>query len=134
VTLKDNINRGFNLLVTTALFLDGLAFAVVAASPVENDWGDRLDDIGLALVGIVGLVWYLAGRNRFKRSVVPLVLASLAVAVQLLAILLERDDPAAFGDNYVGLTLLVPLLAVAVVQYRATGRLITMAKVEQVKD
>jgi hypothetical protein len=33
------------------------------------------------------------------------VLAGIAVAVQSLAILLERDDPAAFGDNYIGLTL-----------------------------
>ena len=125
MTLKDSVNRGYNLLVTAALFLDGLAFALVAASPVENDWGDRLDDIAIALVGLVSLVWYLAGHNRFKRSLVPIVLAGLAVAVQLLAILLERDDPAAFGDNYIGLTLLVPFFIFAIAQYSVSGRLIS---------
>ena len=122
MTLKDSINRGFNLMVTVFLLLSGLAFGLVALSPVENDWGDRLDDIGLAMIGLTCLVWYLVGRNRFKRTLTPVVLAGLAMAVQLLAVLLERDDPAAFGDNYIGLVLLVPFFVFAVYQYLWSGR------------
>lgn len=122
MTLKESINRGFNLMATTILALVGFAFSIVAASPVENDWGDRLDDIGLALVGLVALLWYVAGRNRYQRSLVPVVLAGLATAVQMLAVLLERDDPSAFGDNYIGLALLVPFFVVAIIQYIGNGR------------
>lgn len=122
MTLKESINRGFNLMATTILVLVGFAFSIVAASPVENDWGDRLDDIGLVLVGLVALLWYVVGRNRYQRSLVPVMLAGLATAVQLLAVLLERDDPAAFGDNYLGLALLVPFVVVAIVQYIGNGR------------
>ncbi len=60
-------------MVTTVLFFGGIAFGSVALSPVENDWGDRLDDIGLLVVGIACLVWYVIGRDRFRRSVVPVV-------------------------------------------------------------
>jgi hypothetical protein len=122
MTLKESINRGFNLMVTAVLLFGGLAFGLVALSPVENDWGDRLDDIGLALVGLVCLGWYLVGRNHVKRSLAPVVLAGLAMSVQLLSVLLERDDQAAFGDNYIGLVLLVPFFVFVVVQYVWNGR------------
>jgi len=108
MTLRESINRGFNLMVTTVLFFVGISFGSIALSPVENDWGDRLDDIGLLAVGIACLVWYVIGRNRFQRSVAPAVFAGLALVVQALAILLERDDPAAFGDNFGGLFMLIP--------------------------
>ncbi len=108
MTLEESIHRAFNLMVTTVLFFGGIAFGLVALSPVENDWGDRLDDIGLLLIGLLAVVWYLTGRNRLRRSVMPVVLAGLAMVIQLLAIPLERDDPAAFGDNIGGLVMLIP--------------------------
>jgi hypothetical protein len=122
MTLRESINRGFNLMVTTVLFFGGLAFGFVALSSVENDWGDRLDDIGLLVVGITCLVWYVIGRNRFQRSIVPVVFAGLALVVQVLAILLERDDPAAFGDNFGGLVMLIPFFIFVLVQFILTGR------------
>lgn len=71
---------------------------------------------------MICLVWYLMGRNRFKHSLVPVVLAGVALAVQLLAIPLEHEDPAAFGDNFGGLALLVPFFIFAAVQYVVTAR------------
>ena len=96
--------------------------------PVENDWGDRLDDIGLLVAGIACLVWYMIGRDRFRRSVVPVVFAGLALAVQVLAILLERDDPAAFGDNFGGLVMLIPFFIFVLVQFILTGRALIAAE------
>ncbi len=122
MTLKESINHSFNLMVTVVLLFGGLAFGTLAFSPVENDWFDRLDDIGLPLIGIICVVWFLTGRNRYLRSVVPLLLTGLALAVQLLAIPLERDDAAAFGDNIGGLVLLAPFFIFALVYYLRGNR------------
>ncbi len=125
MTLKESINHGYNLMVTVVLFFAGLAFGSVAASPTENDWTDRLDDIGLVLVGLIILIWFLVGRNRYQRSAVPLVLAGVALAVQALAIVFETDDPAAFGDNIGGLVLYAPFFVFALIYYFCTGRMLS---------
>jgi hypothetical protein len=117
MTLEESINRGFNLMVTVFLFFSGLAMGANIGSPVENDWGDRFDDIGLLVIAIIAVVWYLIGRNRYKRSAVPLILTALAVIIQLAAIPLERDDPAAFGDNIIGLIMLIPFFIFVLVNY-----------------
>ena len=119
--VQRSVNRGYNLMVTAVLFFGGLAFGTIAFSPVETDLGDRLDDIGLVVVGVMAAAWYLFGQNRYRRSVVPLALAVAAAVVQLVAIPLENDDPAAFGDNIGGLVFLVPFLVFAVVQYRRSA-------------
>ena len=128
ITLRESINRGFNLMVTTVLLFGGIAFGSVAFSPVENDWGDRLDDIGLPLIGVACLLWFVIGRNRFQRSVVPVILAGPALAVQTLAIPLEHDDAGAFGDNIGGLVMLAPFFIFALVQFFLSGRAILAAK------
>ncbi len=117
MTLRESIHHGYNLMVTAVLFFSGIAFGVLSFSPTENDWLDRLDDIGLPLIGIACVVWFLIGRNRYQRTVIPLALAGLALVVQLLAIPLERDDPAAFGDNLGGLALYVPFFVFALIYY-----------------
>ncbi len=117
MTLKESINHGFNLMMTAVLFFGGIAFGTLAFSPTENDWLDRFDDIGLPLIGLVCVVWFLTGRNRYKQSVVPLVLAGLALVIQLIAIPLEHDDPAAFGDNIGGLVFLVPFFIFALIYF-----------------
>jgi hypothetical protein len=117
MTLEESINHGYNLMVMAVLFFAGIAFSSIAFSPVENDWADRLDDIGLPLVGIACLIGFLAGRHRYQRSLVPLLLAGLALAVQIIAIPLERDDPAGFGDNIGGLIMLIPFFIFALVYY-----------------
>jgi hypothetical protein len=128
MTLEECINRGFNLMVTAFLFLGGFAFGSVAFSPVENDWFDRLDDIGLPLIGLICLIWFLIGRNRFRRSLVPVVLAGLALTIQILAIPLEHDDAGAFGDNIGGLIMLAPFFVFVVVQFVVNGRTILLSR------
>jgi dolichol kinase len=110
--------RGFNLLVTTVLFFGGIAFGAVAFSPVENDLTDRFDDLALAAVGVIAVVWYLAQGHRGVRSVVPLVLAGASAVIQLIAIPLERDDASAFGDNIGGIIFFVGFAVFAIYQAR----------------
>ncbi len=131
MTLKESINHGFNLMVTAVLLFGGLAFGTLTFSPVENDWFDRLDDIGLPLIGIACLIWFLSGHNRYRQSIVPLVLTGLALAVQVVAIPLEHDDAAAFGDNIGGLVLLAPFFVFALVYYLSRIRAPAPAMIEQ---
>jgi len=55
-------------------------------------------------------------------------LTGLALVVQLVAIPLENDDPAAFGDNIGGLVLLLPFFVFALVYYFRVGRSILVAE------
>ena len=128
MTLEESINRGYNLMVTVFLFLGGFAFGAVAFSPVENDWFDRLDDFGLPLIGLICLIWFLIGQNRFKRSLIPVVLVGMALAIQMLAVPLEHDDAGAFGDNFGGLIMLAPFFVFVVVQFIMNGRAILLGR------
>jgi len=74
------------------------------------------------VIAAVAVIWYLVGRNRFKRSVVPIVLSGIAIIVQVVGLVLEKDDPASFGDNIGGMWLFVPLLVVLVVQFYLNRR------------
>ncbi len=120
LTVRDAVNRGYNMLACTTLALAGLAFGTVVIA--EQDWTDRFDDGGLLILGAIAVAWYLVGGNRFKRSIVPIVLAAIALLVQLSGVLLEHDDPSSFGDNIGGMWLFIPLLAFLIVQYVRNGR------------
>ena len=115
MTLQNAINRGYNLLACTILALAGLAFGTVVFE--EADLLDKVDDIGFLVIGAVAVTWYLVGHNRFKRSVVPIVLSGLAIIIQIVGLVLEKDDPASFGDNIGGIWLFVPLFVVLIVQF-----------------
>ncbi len=120
MTIQDAINRGYNLLACTALAVVGLGFSPVGV--FEGDLVDKIDDIGLAVVGALAVIWYLVGRNRFKRSVVPLVLSGLAVAVQVLGMVLEYGDPSSFPDNIGGIVLTGSFFVVLLVQFYVNRR------------
>jgi hypothetical protein len=120
LTIQDAVNRGYNLLACTTLALAGLAFGTVVFE--ESDLADKVDDIGFLLLGAVAVVWYLVGRNRFKRSALPIVLSGVAVIIQIVGLALEHDDPASFGDNVGGIWLFVPLLGFLIVQFAINRR------------
>jgi len=120
MTIQNAINRGYNLLACTTLALAGLAFGTIVFE--EADLLDKVDDIGFLVIGVVAVIWYLVGRNRFKRSVVPIVLSGIVIIVQIVGLVLEKDDPASFGDNIGGMWLVVPLFVVLVVQFYVNRR------------
>lgn len=120
MTLQDAVNRGYNLLASTVLALAGLAFGTVAFE--EGGLLDKVDDIGFLAIGAIAVIWYLVGHNRFKRSVVPIVLSAIAIIVQVVGLVLEKDDPGSFGDNIGGMWLFVPLFVFLVVQFYVNRR------------
>lgn len=107
-------NRGYNLMMAAFLFFVGLGFGTDAIP--EGELADKIDDLGLLVVGIIALVWYLSS-NHYKRTPIPIVLTVLALAFQVVGVLLEHDDPASFGDNIGGMLMLVPLMIFALWQY-----------------
>jgi hypothetical protein len=109
------LNRSYNLIITTILSLTGLGMALAALG--EGDGVDRIDELGLLVVGLVALVWSLGSKSRFERSLVPLGLTLLALAFQVVGVVLEAGDKASFGDNLVGMVVLLPLTLFATWQY-----------------
>lgn len=120
MTLGEAVNRGYNMMVCAVLGLAGLALGSVIVA--ENDFNDKIDDSGLLLAGIVAVVWYLMGRHRFSRSIIPILLVSLALAAQVTGVIIEKDDKEAFGDNIGGTILYVLLLMLSIVQYMRNAR------------
>ena len=127
MTLQNAINRGYNLLACTALALAGLAFGTIVFE--EADVLDKVDDIGFLVIGAVAVIWYLLGHNRFKRSVVPIVLSGLAIIVQVVGLVLEKDNASSFGDNIGGMWLFVPLFVFLIVQFYINRRHLASAEV-----
>ena len=114
MTSKDAINRGYNLMITAFLALGGLAFGTVITE--ESDLADKIDDAGFLILGIVAVIWYLTSKKNL-RSIVPIILAAVAVVVQIVGVVLENGDEKAFGDNIGGIFLWIPLLVFAALQY-----------------
>jgi hypothetical protein len=114
VTASEAINRGYNLMLTAFLALGGIAFGTVITE--ETDLPDKVDDAGFLILGIVAVIWYLTSKKT-QRSIVPVILAAVAVVVQIVGVVLEFGDEKAFGDNIGGMFLFIPLLVFASLQY-----------------
>lgn len=126
MNLKASINRGFNLLGTAIVALAGFAFT--AEIFLENDWPDKIDDIALLVLAIVGIIWYLYGKNKYMRSVMPVVLIVLSLLAKIMAVIIEHDDKDAVGDDFGGLTLFVLATIFIVYQYTKTKKLLQAAE------
>jgi FtsH-binding integral membrane protein len=114
MTASDAINRGYNLMLAALLTLGGIAFG--SAEEREADPPDKIDDIGFVLLALIALVWYFMSKKT-RRSIVPVVLAAVAVVIQIVGLVVENGDEKAFGDNIVGIAFFVPLLVFAALQY-----------------
>ncbi len=119
MSAREAINRGVNFLGVAILAIESslALFEIVN----ETEWIDRLDDLVVAGLAIIGLVWYLAGSNRFRRSPLPWALLSLAWIMKMIGLfVIGRDDANAAGPDYgVIVTLLLGAIVVAWQYFRA---------------
>jgi hypothetical protein len=69
-----------------------LGGSVVTELAAEDEWLHRLDELLLIAIGVVAIVWYLAGHNRVQRSLVPPILALAALGAKILGLVLELND------------------------------------------
>jgi hypothetical protein len=125
MTLRDTIVRGFNLLVVSIIGLAGFAFAPEMV--VETELPYKADDATLFVLGIIAIVWYNVGRNRFKLSAAPVILMVLACAVKIGAIFLEISQADDVGDDFGGVILFVLGLCLVLYQYNKTKKLVSEA-------
>ena len=115
MTAQQAVNRGLNLLMVSFVLLTGLAFA--SGGIRENDLLDKLDDLILLALGIVLLVWYLMGENRFSRSWIPVGLVLLTVPVQVWGLINEINDKEAVGNDIGGMFIYPPLALFVLYQF-----------------
>lgn len=97
-SIRDALNRGNNLMMIVALAVTGLG--VIGVAILESDLTDKADDIFVVVLGIIGVVWYLIGQNRYKHSWTPFTLVAIAFLGKIGAVFNELNDPNSLGDEY----------------------------------
>jgi len=134
MTLRDALNRSYNLLGVGIIVLSGLSF--FSDLPAEIDQLPHIvDEVLLAVLAIVALIWYFIGRNKYSHTIMPIVFAVIALAIKVLGLVLEFSDANDRGDEFGALVLFVSLIILLVWQYVATRRLTQQAQAtEQVAD
>jgi peptidoglycan/LPS O-acetylase OafA/YrhL len=120
--VQEAVNRGFNMMIATILGLTALTFG--AEIFAEADPVDKVDNILLAAIGVIAVVWYFIGKNWRRRSVLPVTLVGGALAVQILGVFIEKDDQTALGADIPWLFIFVPLLILVLVLSSAHGRML----------
>jgi hypothetical protein len=81
MTVKDALNRGTNFFAVTGLTI--LATSIIHGLQISPELPDKLDEIAVGVLTLVGLGWYNWGRNRFRRSLMPFVLLIGAAAAKV---------------------------------------------------
>lgn len=126
MNLKQSIARSYNLLAVSIIGLTGFAFLPEVG--VEKDYPDKLDDLFLFVIGLGAMWWYSRSDNKYTRTLIPIVFIVTALVVKLIGLLIELDDPEAFGDDIGGIIMLVLATGIIIRQYQTTGRLLAEAK------
>ncbi len=123
MNIREAINRGFNLLAIGIVGLAGFAF--MPEIFLEKDWDDKIDDAMLLVIGLVGIIWYFTKNNRVSRSVLPTALVVAALAVKIMGVIIEHNDPDSLGDDIGGLILFLLATAFIIYQYKKTKKLLS---------
>lgn len=127
MTVRDALNRGYNLVGTAIIAISGLAFFPEFFT--EDELTHRLDEGVLFLLAISSIVWYLLGKNKFSRTIVPILFTTAALVMKLIAFfLLEKGDAADLGDEFGAIILFVITLGFLVWQYVTIKRIAQTAE------
>jgi uncharacterized membrane protein YccC len=122
MTVRDALNRGYNLVGTAIVAISGFAF--FQEFFFEDELTHKLDEGVLFLLALGALAWYFIGNNKFSRTIVPLLFTAAALIMKLLALfLLETGDSADLGDEYGALLLFVLAFGFLIWQYVSLRRM-----------
>jgi hypothetical protein len=120
ITAREAINRGLNFFGVAVLGL--LAASLIHGVQAAPDWRARSDDLALAAITLIVVFWYLKGRNRYRRSLVPLAGLVLGVAVKMGGIWLTYGSWVLAGADFgIAFYLLLAALIYAWQYYRLRG-------------
>ena len=112
MTTDEAYQRGNNLLATAIVALSGFAF--LPEFFLEDEAPYKLDEFLLLALGIAAIAWYLRGRNKLTRSLVPILLVVAAFVVKIIGLVIEFKDKEDAGDDY-GALILFALASILVV-------------------
>ena len=104
MTVRDAINRGYNLVGTAIIAITGVAF--FPEFFIEDELTHKIDVGVLLLLAIGSIIWYLSGKNKFSRTIVPILFAAATLSIKLLAFFVfETGDAADLADEFGALIL-----------------------------
>jgi hypothetical protein len=98
LTVREALNRGLNFFGVAALGL--LATSLIHGLQLATNWNERADDLALAAIALGVFGWYRTGRNRYRRSLVPLIGLLLGVAAKLGGIWLAYGSLVLAGADF----------------------------------
>ena len=98
LTVREALNRGLNFFGVATLGL--LATSLIHGLQVARNWSNRADDLALAAIALGVFGWYRTGRNRYRRSLVPLVGLLLGMAAKLAGIWLLYGSLVLAGADF----------------------------------
>jgi hypothetical protein len=101
--------RWLNLLTIGLVVL--LAIDLLPDFAEETEWAHRADEAAIQVLALAALGWYVFGRHRLGRAMLPLALAAAVVVVKLVAIPVEWNDAADVQGDIVLAVVGVPVLA-----------------------
>ena len=110
---QELVNRTVNIVGTTIVTLAGFAFLPEAF--LEPEVPFKIDEILLFWLGVGILGWYLWGKNKWKRSIVPVLAVWLGFSFKIMAVVVEFKDKEDVGDDFGALILF--LLASLLITY-----------------
>lgn len=122
MTVRDAMHRGYNLVGTALVAIPGFAFFPEFFT--EDELTHKLDEGVLFLLAIGAIAWYFVGNNKVSRTIVPLLFATSAFIMKLLAFLfLEAGDSTDLGDEYGALLLFLIAVGFLIWQYISLRRM-----------
>ena len=131
MTVQNALNRGYNMIGTAIVAISGLAF--FPEFFVEDELTHKIDEGVIFLLAVGVIVWYFVGKNRFSRTLVPILFAAADLVMKLIAVLiLENGDAADLGDEYGALVLFALTVGLLIWQYVSIKRLAEAAASVQV--
>jgi|SRR5579883_2083043 hypothetical protein len=122
MTVRDAINRGYNLVGTAIVAITGVAF--FPEFFIEDELTHKIDESALLLLALGSIAWYLSGKNKFSRTIVPILFAAGALTMKLLAFFVfETGDAADLADEFGALILFGLTVAFLIWQYVSIKRM-----------
>jgi len=94
-----------------------LAIDLVPDLAEETEWAHRADEVVVQLLAALAVAWYVSGRRRLGRSLMPLTIAAAVELVKLAAIPVEWSDTADVQGDIVLATIGAPVVAALALLY-----------------
>ena len=80
-------------------FISILGFSLISEIFMENDLEDKLDDIGILILGIVSIFWYKRKGSNTSSAKGSVVLIGVGLIIKIIGIIIEHADKEALGDD-----------------------------------